>query len=294
MKVILRGAGVVRETLTDAQGKFAFRGVPPVSFSVAVVTAWPGRRGGSHRGRGSRPASVHEPGCSQQADGRISGVMVPLRGRRIELSARSRRTVMTGRDRLRVLGLPWGQYPITGFHSGSYLVGVNLTGPPSLASPVRSSVCSRRDGSRQGDRRGDRRRGTKGDCAFEDGSADTTGVAHGVVVGPDGRPMTEASVSVTWYGDSRSSSLMDHPKLDSRGCFSMRALSGLRYEVHAYATSRCDARGDVFNTLQKITAGKHASPLRLVLALAERPIGRQGTDRCNTLEGRAITAWCLQ
>ena len=88
----------------------------------------------------------------------------------------------------------------------------------------------------------------------------------GCVIGPDERPTTEAFVSVTWYGDSTLSHLMEHPTLDGRGCFSMPALSGLRYEVGAYAASRRDARGYVFNTVQEITAEQHASPLRLVLA----------------------------
>ncbi len=266
LKVILRGAGVVRESRTDAQGHFEFRGVPPVSFSVAVVPAWPYAAADQIEIEDPDPRQCSTDLLLQMRyDGRISGVLVDRSGRPLS-GIKVQAADTTGASAQDARTTASGHYELTGLSPGSYVVGVNLTVPPSLEAPyARAFAPGATDRSKAtvveigaG--------GRKAIAPLKMGAPIPQVSLTGCVVGPDRRPTTEASVSVIWYGDSKSSYLMDHPTLDSQGCFSMRALSGLRYDVHAYATSRRDARGYLFNTVQEITAEQHASPLRLVLA----------------------------
>jgi Carboxypeptidase regulatory-like domain len=264
--VILRGAGVVREGRTDAQGYFEFRGVPPVSFSVAVIPSWPYAA--------EEEVEIEDPDPRQcttdlqlqvRYDGRISGVLVDGSGRALS-GIKVQAVGSEGVSGQEVRTTASGHYELTGLSPGSYVVGVNLTVPPSLESPYARLFAP-----------GATERGKATFVELKAGERKAIAPLKmpapipevsltACVLGPDQRPTSEANVQVIWYGDSKSSYLMDHPDLDSQGCFSMRALSGLRYEVSAYATSLRDLRGYLFNTMQEITAGEHTSPVRLVLA----------------------------
>jgi hypothetical protein len=264
--VILRGAGITRETRTDSRGNFEFRGVPPVSFSVSAFPAWPYTV--------SETVEVEDPdprqctthlGLEMRYDGRISGVLLnsegqPLSGIQVQAVSTARSSGQTARTNAS------GHYELTGLSPGSYEVGVNLTVPPSPDSPyARALAPSATDRSKA--------------TIVELGAGERKAVApwtmgtpipevplRGCVLGPDQRPTTEAQVQVIWYGESRSAHVIEHPDLDGQGCFTMRALRGLRYEVSAYAHSQRDARGYLLNTKQEVTADTAAPPLRLVLA----------------------------
>ena len=159
-----------------------------------------------------------------------------------------------------------GHYELTGLSPGAYVVGVNLTVPPSVESPYHRVFAPGAT---------DRARATLVELAL--GERKTIAPLRmpapiqevtltACVLGPDQRPATEASTQVLWHQGSRSASLLEHPDLDDQGCFSFRALKGLRYELSAFVTSRRDGRGGLFSLSQEITAGEQASPIRLVLA----------------------------
>lgn len=81
MRVLIEGAGLRRETLTDARGDFAFEGLPPDSYSVRPL--YPEHARGYVA---PKPFELHARQCREVGylpwwDGRIRGRVVELDGR---------------------------------------------------------------------------------------------------------------------------------------------------------------------------------------------------------------------
>lgn len=135
MRVLVEGGGVRRETLTDAQGDFAFEGLPPGAYSLRPL--YP------EHARGyvdTKPFELHARQCREVGylpwwDGRIRGRAVdadgrPLTGLRVwlispELDVSVRANLMHS---MWVITNEDGSFELTNVPQGRYQLVVNLTG----------------------------------------------------------------------------------------------------------------------------------------------------------------------
>lgn len=150
MRVLVEGGGRRHETLTDARGDFAFKGLPPGSYSVRQLYPEHARGYVDPTPFELRARQCREVGYRPWWDGRIRGRVVDLDGRPLaglrvwlispELDVSVRANLMHS---MWVVTEADGSFELTNVPRGRYQLVVNLTGDAD-DNPYGYRACSTR------------------------------------------------------------------------------------------------------------------------------------------------------
>jgi hypothetical protein len=163
-----------------------------------------------------------------------------------------------------------GAYVIRGLSPGRYAVGVNLDRPATVESPYAPAFLP---GT------ADRQRAT----LFKLGAGESARVPpltlppalnaveiRGCVVRPNGQPARDTAVEASWTLGDKDRRLSHEMRTDAKGCFTMPAHEGQRYEVVASLLVGRPSGVERLLAKHELTAGKSRRPIRLVLAPQQR------------------------
>ncbi|HKP87057.1 MAG TPA: carboxypeptidase-like regulatory domain-containing protein [Blastocatellia bacterium] len=267
-KVIIEGQGKRYEVVTDAQGNYQMTGLAAGDYQVRLVI--PERLGGHVEDK----VVVPDRGCAQenflaQLDGQISGVVTnaegqPVPGVGLNLILADPADAGPGGPKGEMASTDEaGHYVFNLIPPGRYLLGVNLMYPPHPEQPYRRTYYPGAVDEAQASvivmGKGSKLNGY--DLRLPPRL--TERAIEGVVVLPSGRSGARVSVSIEaedypWW-------VRNSVEADDRGRFSIKALEGVRYIVHADLLA--DGQPGMHAEPARVLVGEKTEPIKLVITL---------------------------
>lgn len=278
-KVIATSGEHQRVESTDADGNYHFKELPPGKYTVRVILP------PNLSSQAEQEVEVSEHGCARidyraVLDGRISGKVIDARGQSPGIVTVDLLPLETGKQ-LRAL---WdvtesdGSFGFKDLPPGQYVLGVNIGDAPDDDLPYKTTYYP--STSEQG----------AAEIFKLDRGQHLTGLEFrlppplnrraitGVVVRPDGKPVTRGEVSLTEVASNRPAGR--DAKTDGEGRFSIQAFEGVRYKVSASVPADPNWDPDSGQGVEllvspelEITVSAQSMPVRLVIA------GRDGVNR---------------
>lgn len=282
-KVTATSAGRSVEEMTGTDGGYHFRGLAPGEYKVRV--ALPPNLSPQEE----QTVEVHDRGCARidyraVVDGRIVGRALDSRGQSPGIITLDLLPLAEGKQ-LRALWAitePDGRFEFKDLPPGRYVLGVNVGGAPDKDLPYKTTFYP---------------------SAAEQSAAEVFALGEGqhvkgvefrlppplaeraitgVVVWPDGRPVTRGEVSLTEVTSGRPAGM--DAKVDRLGRFSAQAFEGVKYKLRA--STPADPKWDpdsgrgvtlLVSPEIEITPSSQAGPVRLVIDTAGDGVRRTTT-----------------
>lgn len=270
-KVTATSGGRSVDEVTDADGGYSFKGLTPGKYTVSVTLP------PNLSPQEEQSVEVHDRGCARidyraVLDGRIAGRVLDWRGQSPGTTTLDLLPMAEGKQ-LRAL---WaitesdGSFEFKDLPPGRYVLGVNVGDAPDKDLPYRTTFYSSASEQRAAEV-----------ITLGAGQHITGVVFHlpqplsgraitGVVVWPNGQPVTRGEVSLTEVTSGRQAGI--DSKVDRLGRFSIQAFEGVKYRLQA--STPADPNWDpdsgravalLVSPEVEVTPSAQTAPLRLVI-----------------------------
>lgn len=259
--VKISGEGIARDMRTDADGAFQIAGLRAGNYKVRLDLP----RSSDDESFTELDVNVADRGCADlpftvHLNGRIGGRVLgpddqPLAGMKIDVIRATDRAEAAPKGVWR-FSYDDGSFQIDWLPPGIYLVGINLVGSANPTCPFpRTYLPGTADVSKAHEIMIGENQVVKGlDLKLSAARADRT--IEGIVVWPDDKPATTASINIT--NASGTPWVIGRAVADENGRFRIKAPAGCSFRIHAFTYG-----GRKSETDSDIIPQRHSEPILL-------------------------------